>query len=65
MTPKQKEQFNRMRAALRKIAYDYMTPAQIQREEGTGLDYQEYLEMAYENIKTKAKAACRGVKGIN
>lgn len=64
MTPKQKEQFNRMRATLKRIATGYMTPAQIQRDKEAGLDYEEYLEYAYENIQAEAKAACKGVREI-
>lgn len=64
MTPKQKDQFNRMRSALRRIANGYMTPAQIQRDKEAGLDYEEYLEMAYENIQQEAKAACKGVREL-
>ena len=64
MTPKQKEQFNKMRATLKRIATEYMTPAQIQRDKESGLDYEEYLEYAYENIQTEAKAACKGVREI-
>lgn len=64
MTPKQKEQFNRMRATLKRIATSYMTPAQIQRDKEAGLDYEEYLEYAYENMQAEAKAACKGVREI-
>lgn len=64
MTTKQKEQFNRMRATLKRISTGYMTPAQIQRDKEAGLDYEEYLEYAYENIQAEAKAACKGVKEI-
>jgi len=65
MTPKQKEQFNRMLATLKRITNGYMTPAQIQRDKDGGLDYEEYLEYAYENIQAEAKAACKGVRKIN
>lgn len=64
MTPKQKDQFNRMCAALRRISNNYMTPSQIQRDKDQGLDYEEYLEYAYENIQAEAKAACKGVREI-
>lgn len=64
MTPKQKEQFNQMRNALRRIANDYMTPAQIERDKEAGLDYEEYLEYAYENIQAEAKRACKGVRAL-
>ena len=64
MTQKQKEQFNRMRATLKRIATGYMTPTQIQSDKEAGLDYEEYLEYAYENIQADAKAACKGVREI-
>lgn len=64
MTPKQKEQFNRMRTVLRRIANDYMTSAQIERDKNAGLDYVEYLECAYENIQAEAKQACKGVRAL-
>lgn len=66
MTPKQKEQFNRMRTGLRKIARKYMTTAQIRKDATKeGLDFEEYLEMSYENIQNEAEFAVRGVKGIS
>jgi len=37
----------------------YMTPAQIRRDSGMGLDYREYLEMAYENLREEAIIAIR------
>jgi hypothetical protein len=50
---------------LKKIARQYMTPAQIardaQRTHGA-LDRLEYLEMAYENIQAEAKAAIKGLR---
>ena len=64
LTTKQKEQFNRMRATLKRIATGYMTPAQIQRDKDSGLDYVEYLEYAYENIQAEAKIACKGAREI-
>ncbi len=63
MTPTQRSQFNRMRAALRHIGTVYMTPAQIQRDQkNSGLSYTEYLELSYENIQGEARAAVKGVK---
>lgn len=64
MTPKQVEQFNQMRATLKRIATEYMTPAQIQRDKEQGLDYEEHLEYAYENIQREAKTALKGVREI-
>lgn len=66
MTPKQKEQFNRMRMALRTIAKGYKTPDQIRRtsERDSGLPYEEELEYAYENIQSIAARAVKGVSEI-
>ena len=49
--------------ALKRIT-KYMTYAQIQRdaEKGHGLNYEEYLEMSYENIQLEAKRAIKGVR---
>lgn len=49
--------------ALRRIAKDYMTPAQIARDAAKSfgaLSTREYLEMAYENIQEEAKRAIKG-----
>ena len=64
MTPKQKEQFNRMRSALKRIATGYETPAQIRRGSKShyGLDAAEELEMAYKNIQHEAKRAVAVVR---
>jgi uncharacterized protein (UPF0147 family) len=65
MTPKQAEQFNRMRAVLRTIATNYMTIAQIRRNAGAvGMSFDECLQAAYENVKTEAANAVRGVSEI-
>ena len=42
----------------------YMTPDQIRRDakREMGLDYEEYLEMSYENIQAEAKRAVHGVR---
>lgn len=63
MSPKQAEQFNRMRKALLIIAKHYQTPAQLRRAD-IGLSYEETLEGAYENIRATAADAVRGVRGI-
>ena len=64
MTPKQKEQFNRMRSTLKRIASDYQTPQQLRRnaEKQYGLDADEAIEFAYENIQQEAKNAVAGVR---
>lgn len=66
MTPKQKEQFNRMRETLKRIAKNYQTPDQLRRmsERQYGLDYEEALEMAYENIQSEAAAVINGVRAV-
>jgi hypothetical protein len=54
----------RLYGALRRIAKDYQTPAQLRRnaERQYGLSYHEALEYAYENILNDAKQAIRGVR---
>ena len=66
ITERQALQFNLMLAKLKLISKGYSTPAQIQKESkgAFGLDYEEALEMAYENIQNDAKFACYGVKPI-
>jgi hypothetical protein len=51
---------DRFRVALERIAA-YMTPAQLRRESGRsyGLESEEALEMAYENVLGEAKFALR------
>ena len=49
--------------ALKRIGRGYMTPAQIRRDtDNVGLDYEEYLEMSYENIQGEALHAIKGVR---
>lgn len=44
--------------ALKSIAKDYMSPDKIRRDApDAGLSYEEYLEMAYENIQHTARRA--------
>lgn len=66
MTPKQKEQFNRMRDTLKRIAKGYQTPDQLRRnaEKDYGVSYEEALELAYENLQEEAKRASKGVREI-
>lgn len=67
MTPKQREQFNKMRDTLKRIASGYQTPAQIRRdsEKDYGLPFDEAIEYAYENIQAEARAASKGVQAIS
>lgn len=73
ITIKQAEQFNRMRETLRRIgavkgtSTTFMTPDQIRNEcakGDIGLDFDEELEMAYENIQADAKQAVASIKEI-
>ena len=67
MTPKQKEQFNRMRTTLKRIANEYQTPDQLRRtaERGYGLHADEVIGYAYENIQSEAKFAVKGVREVS
>lgn len=58
------EQVLRMYDALRRIASGYQTPDQLRRESEKryGLDFEEALEMAYENIQSEAQIALRGLR---
>ena len=66
ITEKQVQQFNRMLSTLRKIDKGYMTIKQLQKDAGSnyGLEYTEYLEMVYENVKNDAHFASKGIKLI-
>lgn len=60
MTKKQIQRYNDLLAALRHIARNYMTLDQIKKDcSKRGLDYQEYLEMVYENVKEEAREVIR------
>lgn len=56
--------YRRMYHALKTIANYYQTPDQLKRDskKDWGLDYEESLEMAYENIQQLAKEATKGVR---
>ena len=66
ITEKQREQFNKMIVALKTIGNEYKTPTQLRRnsQNDWGLDFDEAIEMAYENMQVTAKSACKGVKYI-
>lgn len=66
MTHKQKKQFNQMYYTLLQISKSYQTPSQLKKNSRNqyGLDYEEALEMAYENIQLSAKAAIKGIKEV-
>lgn len=59
-TDKRLEREQRMYDALKRIAKDYMTLSQIRKDSGGALDYTEYLEMAYDNIKAEAARVIKG-----
>lgn len=66
MTPKQRQQFNKMRTTLLRISKAYQTVKQLRKsaEKDYGLEPEEVIEMAYENIQNEAKDAVKGVKQI-
>ena len=63
---KRNSNFNKMHEALRKIAKSYMNSEQIKKDSGPqfGLDYDEALEMAYDNIQNEARIAIKGIRKI-
>lgn len=66
ITQKQKQQFNAMLNTLRRISKNYQTPEKMRRdsEKDWGLNFEEAIEMAYENIQSEAKWASKNVKEI-
>lgn len=47
--------------ALKTIARDYMSVEQMERDaKNVGCSVSEYIEMAYENVRSVAKAAIKG-----
>ncbi len=60
---KLEKQCEQMYAALKRIT-SYQTPQQLRRnaDKEYGLDYEEALEMAYENVLAEAKAGLRGIR---
>lgn len=66
ITEKQAIQFNLMRQTLIGIHKGYQTANQLRRnsEKEYGLDFDEAIEMAYDNIQLTAKSAVKGVKAI-
>ena len=65
MTKKQIGDYNRMLSALREIA-KYQSPEHIEKNsfKDWGLDADEALAMAYENIQEAARFAVKGVRRI-
>lgn len=64
MTPKQKEQFNRMRATLKRIANEYESPDDIEKhaEKKWGLPVDDAIRYAYDNVQDEARNAVKGVR---
>ena len=64
MSEKELLQFKMMHQTLTRIAKDYMTPDQLRRksQKSFGLDYEEALEYAYENMQQSAKNTLRQVR---
>lgn len=61
---KRLEREQRMYDALRGIAKECQTPSQLRRtaERMHGLEYEEALEMAYENLQRLAALAIKGMR---
>lgn len=66
ITENQALRFNQMLQTLKRISKDYQTPDQLRRnsEKQYGLEYEEALEMAYENVQEEARNASIGLKFI-
>jgi hypothetical protein len=57
-----RKHFEQMRYALLRIK-SYSTPKQLRKDSQIyGLDYEEALEMAYENVLQEAKAGLKGIR---
>lgn len=65
MTTKQQKDYLQMKEALERIK-SYQSPSELHRnsERDWGLDYEEALEMAYENVLNEAKSGLKGVRGL-
>ena len=65
ITEKQKQQFNLMLNALKKIKA-YQSPEKLRKDSSKdwGLDFEEVIEMSYENIQGEAAFACKNVKPL-
>lgn len=61
MNEQELEQYNNMLHALWTISEQYMSIEEIAEESGgSGLEYAEFLEMAYDNIQGLAKSVIAG-----
>ena len=65
MTLKQKENYNKMARALRNIT-NFQSPEKMRKnsENDWGLEYEECLKMAYDNIQVMAKENVKGIRLI-
>lgn len=65
MTKNQIENYNKMRNALIEIK-NYQSPEELRNnsEKDWGLEFEEAIEMAYENIQITAKNAVKGVRSL-
>jgi hypothetical protein len=63
MTPTEEKNYVRMYMYLKEITR-YQTPEQLSRgcRKGYGLEYEEALEYAYENVIETAKQAVKGIR---
>lgn len=61
---KEQETIIGLYTSLKKIAKHYQTPSQLRRasQKQYGLEYEEALEYAYENIQLEAAKAIKGVR---
>lgn len=66
MTEQEKINYNKMFNILLKISSQYQTPGEIKdnSEETFGLDFEEALEMSYDNIQLEAIMAIHGLNVI-
>jgi len=65
ISEKKVKEFNRMLQTLKRIDKDYLTVNQLIKEcDIEGLNSEEQISMAYENIKEEAKFASKGVRFI-
>ena len=65
ITENQKQQFNKMLTTLKHIKA-YRSPQNLRKnsEKDLGLDFDEAIEMAYENIQNEASFSIKNVKPL-
>ncbi len=65
MTAKERKDYNQMKRALARIKM-YQSTNALRRDsvKDWGLDYEDALEMAYENVLNEAKQGLKGVKNL-